>query len=60
MKHFLANYSSDGNLEKGQIHIQAKNIVEAQNKFFDYLEKTELYGHMWNLNLNIVEIKDSI
>lgn len=60
MRHFLATYSSDGNLEKGQIHINAVDLVEAQNKFFDFLKNTELYRHMWSLNLKMVEIKDSI
>lgn len=60
MRHFFAIYSSEGNSEKGQIHITAKNIVEAQDKFFDFLKTTNLYQHMWSLHLKIVEITDSI
>ena len=60
MRNFLATYSSSGNLEKGQVHINAWDIVEAQDKFFDHLKTTGLYSHMWCLELKIVEITDSI
>lgn len=60
MRNFVATFSSRGNIEKGQVHINALSIVEAQDKFFEYLKKTDLYQHMWNLNLEIIEIKDSI
>ena len=57
---FIARFSSEGNLEKGTVYIQAKNIKDAQDKFFDYLKTTQLYQHMWNLTLSIEEVEEPI
>jgi hypothetical protein len=57
MRYFVANYSSEGNSDKGTVWISADSIVEAQNKFFDHLKTTNLYQHMWKLSLVIEETK---
>lgn len=57
MKYFVANYSSLGNTGGATVWIKAKNIAEAQDRFFDYLKTTPLYQHMWRLNLEIEEVE---
>lgn len=60
MRDFIATYHSPGNLEKGEIHIRAIDLTNAQDKFFDFLKTTNVYPHMWKLNLEIKEIDNSI
>jgi hypothetical protein len=60
MRNFVATYNSDRNLFKGQVHISAVSIGEAQGKFFDWLKKQSVYPHMWNLSVNFEEISDSL
>jgi len=60
MRNFVATYNSDRNLFKGQVHISAVSVGEAQDKFFDWLKKQSVYPHMWNLSVNLEEIGDSL
>ena len=53
---FVARYESPVNYDKPKdVFIQANSIVEAQDKFFEYLRTTELYSHMWKLNVEITK-----
>lgn len=52
---FIAEASSPGNAWKGKVVIRAANIVEAQDKFFAWLRKQEVYTHMWKLHMDIYE-----
>lgn len=58
MKHYLVKYKSDGNLiENKQLYVgPCYDIVEAQDKFFDWLKKQDLYKRMWKLNVEFEEI----
>jgi hypothetical protein len=60
MRNFVATYKSERNLFKGQVHISALSIGEAQDKFFDWLKKQSVYPHMWNISVDFVEIGDSL
>jgi hypothetical protein len=57
-KVFVAKYSSAGNIEKGEVVIEAKNISDAQDKFFVWLKGKPLYQHMWKLNVKFREVED--
>lgn len=59
-KTFLCKYESKDNLFKGEIVILAERISEAQDKFFSWLKKQQVYQHMWNLNMQITEINQEI
>jgi hypothetical protein len=60
MRNFVAAYSSERNLFKGQVHISASSIGEAQDKFFEWLKKQSVYPHMWNMYVDFTEIGDSL
>ena len=60
MRNFVATYSSERNLFKGQVHISASSIGEAQDKFFEWLKKQSVYPHMWNMYVDFTEIGDSL
>jgi len=60
MRNFIATYSSERNLFKGQVHISAVSVGEAHDKFFDWLKKQAVYPHLWNLSVNLEEIGDSL
>ena len=60
MKHFIATYTSKDNQEEGCIYIEANGIIGAQDKFFEYIKETGLYGHMWQLSVEFKEIQGAI
>ena len=60
MRNFIVTYTSERNLFKGQVHVSAVSVGEAQDKFFDWLKKQAVYPHMWNLSVNFEEIGDSL
>jgi len=60
MKHFIVNYESEGNLVEGTLYIEARGIVDAQDKFFDWVRKLPFYGHMWKLKVEFKEIQGVI
>ncbi len=49
MRIFTVEWSSAGNAESGTVVVKANNIVEAQNKFWTWLQKRPVFEHMWNL-----------
>lgn len=53
MNIFVVTYNSKENCFAGKVAIQAENLVDAQNKFFDWLKKQPVYSHMWGLEFNI-------
>ena len=56
MKTFEVEWTSPGNITiKKRLIIRAEGIVEAQDKFFDWLKKQPVYEHMWCLNLQIAQ-----
>jgi hypothetical protein len=57
---YVAKYSSEGNLEKGEVVIVASTISEAQDKFFVWLKNRPLYQHMWRLNVEFREVREII
>jgi hypothetical protein len=59
-KVFVAKYSSAGNVENGEVVIEAKNISEAQDKFFVWLKDKPLYQHMWKLNVEFREVEEIV
>lgn len=61
MKNYVVTYNSEDNInDQKPLHIQAKSLVEAQNRFFEYLKTTDLYKHMWQLSVQFEEIGPSI
>jgi len=57
MRRYLAKATSPGNIWEGSVILKATNLVEAQGKFFDWLEKQTVYPHMWRLELTITELR---
>lgn len=60
MRTFGFKYESKGNLESGTVVVRAESLVEAQDKFFDWLRKSPLYKHMWNLSVQCTEYDDYV
>ena len=56
MKHFIVSYSSHNNIFTNMLHVEACTIVEAQDKFLDWLIKQPTYSHMWQLSFEFKEI----
>lgn len=59
-KVYVAKYSSEGNIEKGEVVIKASNISDAQDEFFFWLKSRPLYQHMWRLNVEFREVEGII
>ena len=57
MKLYIFDYSSEGNIFSGEICIEAEGLVEAQDKFFDWVKKQKTYQHMWQLSFRASEVK---
>ena len=57
MKLYIFDYSSEGNIFSGEVCIEAKGLVEAQDKFFDWVKKQQTYQHMWQLSFKAREVK---
>ena len=57
MKLYIFDYSSEGNIFSGEICIEAKCLVEAQDKFFAWLKKQQTYRDMWRLSFKAREVK---
>lgn len=55
MKVFLVDWSSEGNQESGTIAVQARSVLEAQDKFWDWLREQSIYAHLWRLSFSIEE-----
>lgn len=60
MKHFIAKYSSAGNMQGGEVYIRAESLTHAQNKFFEFLKNTPMYSHMWHLEVSLREIGEEL
>jgi hypothetical protein len=60
MRHFIMYYVSHDNIFKGQIHISAMTVSEAQDKFFKWLRDQHDYAHLWSLEIKLVEIECSL
>ena len=54
---FDYDYSSEGNIFSGEVCIEAKGLVEAHDKFFDWVKKQQTYQHMWRLSFRAREVK---
>ena len=57
MKLYIFDYSSEGNIFSGEVCIEAKGIVEAQDKFIEWVKKQQTYQHMWRLSFKTREVK---
>lgn len=55
MKTFIVDWESPGNGEHGTVAVQADNIAQAQDRFWDWLRAKPIYQHMWKLNFSIEE-----
>jgi hypothetical protein len=58
MRLFEVQWSSAGNAEKGTVVIKARNIVEAQNKFWAWIQKRPVFLHMWQLSFQFTEVEE--
>lgn len=57
MKTYLITYESKSNLFKGRLCIPADNLVQAQDKFWAWLRRQDVYQHLWRLEFDIEEIE---
>jgi hypothetical protein len=60
MRHFTVSYSSQCNVFKGVLHVEASTVSEAQDKFLNWLIKQPAYAHLWQLSFEFVEIGASL
>lgn len=58
MRTFEVLWSSAGNLDKGTIRVRADTLIEAQNKFWAWLQKRPVFEHMWQLSFQFAEIEE--
>lgn len=56
MRIFEVVWSSSGNCDNGKVIVKADSLVEAQNKFWSWLQKRPVFEHMWNLTFQFAEI----
>ena len=60
-KTYLFTYLSKGNsTTRAKVSVKATDLVEAQNRFFDYLKQSSLYSHMWNIEITCELIENSV
>ena len=57
-KRYLAIATSPGNVWARRVVIEAKNVVEAQDKFFAWLKTEPVYTHMWRLDMQLELLDD--
>lgn len=59
MRVFIVDWSSSGNYpgEPQTVYIRAESLPEAQDKFWAWLRKTEVFTHMWNLSFSFKELR---
>jgi hypothetical protein len=55
---FEVTWFSAGNLDKGSAVVKAENIVEAQNKFWEWLQKRPVFQHMWQLSFQFTKLEE--
>jgi hypothetical protein len=60
MRHFIVSYSSQNNVFKGVLHVEACTISDAQDKFIAWLRNQPSYTHLWQLSFEFVEIGTSL
>ena len=60
MRHFTVTYSSQNNVFKGVLHVEANTISDAQDKFLVWLRQQPSYTHLWQLTFEFVEIGTSL
>jgi hypothetical protein len=60
MRHFTVSYSSQNNVFKGVLHVEAPTISDAQDKFIAWLRNQPSYTHLWQLSFEFVEIGTSL
>ena len=60
MRHFTVSYSSQNNVFKGILHVEAYTISDAQDKFLSWLREQPSYTHLWQLTFEFVEIGASL
>ena len=58
MRLFEVQWSSAGNLEKGTVIVRAENIVDAQNKFWAWLQKRPVFEHLWQLSFQFSQTEE--
>lgn len=56
MKCFVFEYNSEGNLFKGEIVINAQSLPLAQTAFLNWVQKQDVYRHMWRLSFSAKEV----
>jgi len=57
MKTYLVTYESKSNLFKGRLCVPAGSLTEAQEKFWFWLKRKEVFNHLWKLEFDIEEIE---
>lgn len=61
MKTFEVEWTSPGNIATDRkLIIRAESIVEAQDKFLDWIKKQPIYQHMWSLNFKLALVGELI
>jgi hypothetical protein len=58
MKAYIVTWSSKGNVSdhKSKL-IKAISLAEAQNKFWEYLQRKPMFTHLWNLTFQFEEVE---
>ena len=60
MRHFTVTYSSQNNVFKGVLHVEAMTISDAQDKFLSWLREQPSYTHLYQLSFEFTEVAGSL
>lgn len=57
MKTYRIQWSSPRNIVKNdEVIVRAETLVQAQDKFFEWLRRQPVYRHMWAMSMEMVEV----
>jgi hypothetical protein len=57
MNTYKITYESPKNLFKGELFTEAKNSPEAMSKFFQWIQKQDVWNHLWSLHVEIQHLE---
>ena len=60
MRNFIVSYYSENNVFRGDVHVSAMTVAEAQDKFLIWLREQQAYPHLYHLSFNVQEIGESL
>lgn len=57
MKTYRVQWSSPRNVvSNAEVIVRAETMVQAQDKFFEWLRRQPVYQHMWAMSMEMTEV----